>query len=62
VSTAHKSIVMIDGREFTVWSGPSGVIAVTTDALHARMGFRHVPLTSKSAKAAIAKAQEGGAA
>lgn len=58
MSTAHKSVVTIDGRQFTVWSGPSGVIAVTTDYLHARMGFRHVPLTSKSAKAAIAKAQE----
>lgn len=51
----------VDGKQFTVWVGPKGAAMVTTAAIHARMGFRRVPLTSKSAKAAIAKT-EGGAA
>lgn len=62
MTAQHKSIVTVDGKQFTVWGGPAGVTEVTTAATHTRMGFRRVPLTSKSAKAAIAKAQATGSA
>lgn len=56
MSATQNKLVAVDGKQFTVWMGPAGPIAVTTDARHTRMGFRRVPLTSRSAKVAIAKA------
>ncbi|GER16723.1 hypothetical protein [Variovorax boronicumulans] len=56
MSAAENKLVTVAGKQFTVWMGPAGPIEVTTAAHHTRMGFRRVPLTSKSAKAAIAKA------
>lgn len=52
-----SQLVKLDGRLFTVWTGDHGPVSVTTDARHTRMGFRHLPLTSRLAKAAIAAAQ-----
>jgi len=54
--SSSQTLVVVNGKQFTVWSGPAGVIEVTTAARPTRMGFRRVPLASKSAKAAIEKA------
>lgn len=60
MSAVKKSMVTVNGKQFTVWCGREGVFEVTKDAPHTRMGFRRVCLTSKNAKAAIAKARAGG--
>ena len=56
MKAVQKSVVMVNGKQYTVWSGREGVFEVTKDAPRTRMGFRRVCLTSKTAQAAIAKA------